>query len=233
MHKPITLQEKFNVTDDQQLYLLREFWGNNNAHVILTAEADSLPTDEKKLLDDYGLVGCRSSRSNDLSVHAGIDSTAYVRLLWESSEEDDKNTHAAIFEVKFGKKAEEVITDSREGTADTLFNDLESVALAMEGSDLNTAEDNLVPTARCIQDTKERQLVTRSGFPSLRCCVCHLLLFENFFKTVLQQVCRFKIDVIAGDANAAAYKYLNMFVRSRTVDMFTAQSPSVEVRIRM
>ena len=40
------------------------------------------------------------------------------------------------------------------------FSDLESVALAIEGSDL---KDNLVPTANCIRDTKERQLVTRSG----------------------------------------------------------------------
>ena len=30
---------------------------------------------------------------------------------------------------------------------------------------------------------------------------------RQFFKTVLQQVCHFKVDVIAGDANAAAYKY--------------------------
>ena len=56
------------------------FGGNNYAHVILTAEADSLPTDEKELLDDNGLVGCHSSRSNDLSVHARIDSSGYIRL---------------------------------------------------------------------------------------------------------------------------------------------------------
>ena len=30
---------------------------------------------------------------------------------------------------------------------------------------------------------------------------------RQFFKTSLQQVCHFKDDVIAGDANAAAYKY--------------------------
>ena len=29
----------------------------------------------------------------------------------------------------------------------------------------------------------------------------------QFSKTVLQQVCHFKVDVIARDANAAAYKY--------------------------
>ena len=30
---------------------------------------------------------------------------------------------------------------------------------------------------------------------------------RQFFGTVLQQVHRFRVDVIAGDANAAAYKY--------------------------
>ena len=66
-------------------------------------------------------MGCRSSKSNALSVHVIIDSTGYVRPSSESSEEDNKNTHAAIFEVKFGKKAEEAITDSRERTADTIY----------------------------------------------------------------------------------------------------------------
>ena len=152
-------------------------------------------------------------RGNCLSDHAKNDSTGYVRLLWESSEEEDKYSHAAIFEVKFGKKAEGSITDSRERTADTLFNDLESVALVVEGSEL---KDNFVPTANCIRDTKERQLMTRSGLQRQRCCVCHLHheramtapgFVRKFFKKVLQQVHRFKVDVIAGDANAAAYKY--------------------------
>ena len=94
--------------------------------------------------------------------------------MWESSEEDDKNLHAAIFEVKRGKKLKEAITDSRESTADMLFTDLESVALAIEGSDLNITEDDFVPSAKSSQDAKERQLVTRSGLQRLRCCVCHL-----------------------------------------------------------
>ena len=63
LDKPITKGEKFNV---DELSLLTEFWRNNDAHVILTPEADSLPTDEKKLLEDSGLVGYSSSRSNDL-----------------------------------------------------------------------------------------------------------------------------------------------------------------------
>ena len=75
MDKPISLNEKFNVTNDPQLSLLRRFGRNNYAHVILTAEADRLPTDEKELLDDYGLVGRHSSRSNELSVHPTIDSS--------------------------------------------------------------------------------------------------------------------------------------------------------------
>ena len=43
--QPISLNEKFNVTNDPHLTLLTEFWGNNCAHVIMTVEADSLPTD--------------------------------------------------------------------------------------------------------------------------------------------------------------------------------------------
>ena len=62
--------------------------------MILTPEADSLSTDAKELLEDDG-----SSRSNDLSVLAGIDSTGYVRLLWESSEEDDKKHTCSDFAV--------------------------------------------------------------------------------------------------------------------------------------
>ena len=80
MYKPVSPNEKFNVTNDPQLSFLREFWGNNCAHVILTAEADSLPTDREQLLDDNGLVGCHSSRSNGLPVHARIDATGYVGL---------------------------------------------------------------------------------------------------------------------------------------------------------
>ena len=80
LNKPIIKGEEFNVAD---MSLLKEFSRNNYAHVILTAEADSLPTDEKQLLEDYGLVGCHSSRRNDLSVHARIDSTGYVRFLWD------------------------------------------------------------------------------------------------------------------------------------------------------
>ena len=45
LNKPITEGEKSNVAE---LSLLKEFWRNNFAHVILTAEADSLPQDSKK-----------------------------------------------------------------------------------------------------------------------------------------------------------------------------------------
>ena len=130
-----------------------------------------LTKDEKELFDDYGLVGCHSSRSNALSVHARIDSLGYVRLSWES--DDDRKGHAAIFEVKFGNKTKRAATGSRERTAEQLFDQLESVAFAVEGSDLGTTEDPFEPSARCINDTKKRQLVTRSGLPRLKCCVCH------------------------------------------------------------
>ena len=57
--------------------------------------------------------------------------------------------------------------------------------------------------------------MTRSGLQRLRFCVCHLhheratnapASVRQFFKTVLQQVHHFKVDVIAGVATAA-YKY--------------------------
>ena len=188
MDKPISSNKKFKVTNDPQLSLLREFWGNNHAHVILTAEADSLPTDVKELLDDYGVLGCHSSRSNDLSVHARIDSSGYVSLLWESD---------AILEVKFGKRLETAMTQlsqTRERTAQQLFHQLENVALAVEGND-----DSSESTSKSINDVKKRNLVTRSGLSRLRCCVCHIHpppLGREFLKTVLQKVCHFKIMLL-------------------------------------
>ena len=95
MDKPVSPNQKFNVTNDRQLSLHTEFWGHNCAHVILTAEADNLPTDEKELLDDYGSVGCHSSRNNDQSVHARIDSSRYIRHSWET--DNDRNGYAATF----------------------------------------------------------------------------------------------------------------------------------------
>ena len=54
LNKPNAKGEKFNVAD---LSLLQEFWGDNYAHVFLTAEADSLLTDAKQLLEDTGFGG--------------------------------------------------------------------------------------------------------------------------------------------------------------------------------
>ena len=125
-----------------------------------------------------------------------IGSTGYVRLLWESIEEDNELSYAAIFEVKFGKKSEGAMTDSRGRTADALHKNPEADALAIEGSDLSITEDNFVPTARCVQDIKKRQLVTRSSLQRLRCFVCHLHLEQamkalyrvrQFFAKVLKK----------------------------------------------
>ena len=82
--------------------------------MILTAEADSLPTE---LLHGYGLVGCHSSRTNDLSVPARIIHHNIFDL-WETK--DGRNGHAAIFEVKFG----ELIKRARERSAEQLVDDL-------------------------------------------------------------------------------------------------------------
>ena len=144
MGNPVAKHEKYNVTN---LSLLRGFWGNNDAHVILTAEADSLPTDARKLLEDHGLVGCHSARGNYLSAHARIDSTGHVRLLWESNDEEDRRSDAATFEVKLGQRSEGPCTDSRERTADTLSSDLENVAEVLEE---NTTKRILKPTTDCL-----------------------------------------------------------------------------------
>ena len=130
--------------------------------------------------------------------------------------------------MKFGKKSEGAIRDSRERTADTLHNDLESVALAIECTNSDVTEDGIVPKSKCLQDTRERQLVTRSGLQRLRCCVCHLhhkqamttlATVRLFFKTVLQQVHHFKVDVMAAVVIAAAYKY---YLRQEYQDLYNS-----------
>ena len=73
------------------------------------------------------------------------------------------------------------------------------------------------PTGNCIRDFKKRELVHKSGLTRLRCCVCHLHHEKSrtapksvrhfFFKKVLQATHNWRVDVIAGDANAASYRY--------------------------
>ena len=65
---------------------------------------------------------CHWSRSNnDLSIHARIDSSGFF---------DDRNRHAAIFEVKFRKKTESAAKESRERSAQQLFADLKACCVS-------------------------------------------------------------------------------------------------------
>ena len=96
--------------------------------------------DTRQLLEACGLVGCHSARSTDLSVHAKMDSTGYVRL-WESIGEANEFSNATIFQVKIGQKSGRALADLCEQTVDTLFSDLGTVALVSEGSDLSITED--------------------------------------------------------------------------------------------
>ena len=189
--KPVHKKEKFNVTKDPRLSLLREFWGNNYAHVIMTAEADSLPKDPVELLNTFGLRGCHSDNEH-LSVHARIGSSGEVRELWESEKEDMDRGHAAIFEVRFGEKSD---PESCERSVDAywLFDAQERTAKAVE-SGLPFDDE---PTANCINDFKKRQLVHNSSLTRLRCCVCHLhhenqgrlrSLYVNFSKRSSKQL---------------------------------------------
>ena len=95
-----------------------------------------------------------SNKSNELSVQARINSSRYVRLCWEP-DADDKNGHAAIFKVKCGKTPERAVKESCERSAAQPSADLQSVASAVEGSDLGPTEDSWDPTASCIYDTKK------------------------------------------------------------------------------
>ena len=123
-----------------------------------------------------------------------------------------------MFAMKFGKKAEEVITDSQARTADALFHNLESIALAVEV--LTAVTSTLLRTIACPRKMHSRHQgeVTSDQIrsPKLRCCVCHIhheqalkapYRVRQFFKTVLRQVHNNRVDVIAGDATAAAYRY--------------------------
>ena len=203
-HVNVPVQDSFQhhgrVNSENQritiLSLLREFWRNNYAHVILTAEVDSLPTHTIPLLEDYGFVGCQSARCNYLSAHARINSTGYDRLLWESNFGEDKSSHAAIFEVKLHQ------TKSHVSEPRTHF----PVSWNMLPRFLQktTQKSNLKPTADCLRNTSERQLVTRSSLPRIRCCVCQEHherdmnapgSVRKFFKKILQQSYNYKVDM--------------------------------------
>ena len=82
--------------------------------------------------------------------------------------DDDRNGLAAILEVKFGKKTQRITTEPCERSVQQLFDTLEPVALAVEGSDLGTTEDPFEPTARCIR-------VPRSSAELHRGFVHHIL----------------------------------------------------------
>ena len=192
------------------------FWRNNYAHVILTSEADSFPTDTWQFLKDDGLVGCHSARSNELSVHAEI---WFHRLCSPFLGINRKSNWVFLCVDFWGKNWSETrkaLADSSKKTVDTLLSDLGTVALVIEDSDLSMTEDNSAPTARCIQDTKKRERVTRSNLQRLRCCVCHLHheqalrvphRVRQVFAQALKKVQHHRVDVVVGDATSAAYRY--------------------------
>ena len=91
MHQPFLRKRNSTLPTTGSCHFSENFGRNDYAHVTLTAEADSFPTDENEFLDDYGMVGCYSSRSEDLPVHARIHSSRYVPSLWES--DDDRKGH--------------------------------------------------------------------------------------------------------------------------------------------
>ena len=184
--------------------------------MILTAEANNLPTDANKLLRDYGLVGCHSNKSNGMSIHARINSSGYIRPFWESDVDDKtdlpqslKSNLARRQKEPSGNRASDLLSNSL-----LIQSPLHALWKAATSVQLRTPFE---PTASCIYDTRKGQLVSRSGLPRKRLlCMPSTpqagiesspAAVRDFFGTVLHQVNHFKVDVIAGDANAAAYKY--------------------------
>ena len=109
------------------------------------------------------------------------------------------------------RNTERALADLRDQTADTLFSDLETVALAIESS-----EDNFVPTVRCIQVTQEasgnqikssQTTVLCMPSPSRAGNEGTLPCSTVFRKSTSERYNTTKVDVIAGDAIAPAYKY--------------------------
>ena len=90
-----------------------------------------------------------------MSVHARIKSSGNSEFFLGESDVGNSTGRAAIFEVKCGKTSERAVRESRERSAGQLFVDLESVASAVEGSDLGPTEDPFEPTTSCIYDTKK------------------------------------------------------------------------------
>ena len=147
--------------------------------------ADSQTTDENELQDDYDIVQAEAMTCQSTPEMIPKDTFAFHGNLMKTEQD-----MVQYLNSRLAKKKQRAATKSRERTAELL----------KIPSELTT---------RCTSDTKKTQLVTRSGSPRLACCVCHLhhmcamkspASVREFLKKVLEQVCHFKVDDIAGDA---------------------------------
>ena len=141
LNKFVVKGERFNICE---LSLLKEFRRNNYAHIIFDGRGWQLTDRRKASVWGLRLSGMPREQKQWLVSPCKI---WFHRLSSSSLRINGRNNelyHAAIFEVHFGKKSEGAITDSRERTAETLFSDVWSVALAVEGSDLSITEDEAI-----------------------------------------------------------------------------------------
>ena len=175
--------------------------GNTHAHEFLTAEADSLPTDVMELHHGYGLVGCHSicEFTPEYTHRSIFDFGGNQMLLTEMDMPHSLKSNFARRQFSNRSLLIQIL-----------------LQFAVESGDLDLIVDPFELITSCMHDTKTKQLVTRSGPPRLRCCVRHfhhkaamhsLAAVRESFKIVLQHVCHFTVDVIAGNANAVAHKY--------------------------
>ena len=174
---------------------------------------DSLPTDAKELLNDYGSVGCHSS---------GIRwwQKWTCRNLWNQIWQDVRKSSQGIARAIFWA----ALYWSR-------------VCCIRCGRQRRRHKwRSLWAYSKMHQWHKEEATGNQICLLRLTCCVCHLhhkwamnslAAVTDFFKTVLQQVCHFKVDVIAGDAKAAAHKYYKKQERQDLHDSSVAVMPLI------
>ena len=79
MANPITGERR--TLRNPGMNMLLECWGQNHAHVILTAGANNLPQDKDRQKQQYGLTGAYSKESS-LACHANVGDSGPVEKLW-------------------------------------------------------------------------------------------------------------------------------------------------------
>ena len=173
--------------------MLLECWGQSYAHIVLTAEAGTLPMDQKKLKKKFGLTGAHSQEEY-LACHARVGTTGSVEKIWES--DPTSTSTAAIFEIVFGTSPQV----SRERSGEKHYKSYDQPWVSHERSGKRHQVSH---------ERSDEKYITRAGLRKVRCCVLHLHhktamkphRAREWLADILQACSRLQADIICGDAN--------------------------------